>query len=46
MDYRTLIASIFYWAHIKTETLVKSPELFGKDEKPDKLVIKNQIGYH
>jgi len=46
MDYKALIASIFYWTHVKTETPVNSPELFGKDEKPDKLVIKNQIGYH
>ena len=46
MDYKTIIASIFYWAQTKAEIMIKSPELFGKDEKPDKLVIKNQIGYH
>jgi hypothetical protein len=26
--------------------LINSPELFGKDEKLDKLIIKNQIAYH
>jgi len=25
---------------------INSPELFGKDEKLDKLIIKNQIAYH
>ena len=29
-----------------TMSFVNQPELFGKDEKMDKLVIKNQIAYH
>ena len=46
MDYKTLIAYILYWISAKAETPVKPPELFGKEEKPDKLIIKNQIAYH
>ena len=46
MDYKTLIAYLIYWNSAQAETPVNSPELFGKDEKPDKLIIKNQIAYH
>ena len=46
MDYKSLIAYLCYWISVNAESQVNHPELFGKDEKPDKLIIKNQIAYH
>ena len=46
MDFKSLIAYLFYWTSVKAENPVNPPELFGKEEKPDKLIIKNQIAYH
>jgi hypothetical protein len=48
MDYRLIIyLSIITLALIKANDDTNNISgLFGKDEKPDKLVIKNQIAYH
>ena len=46
MDYKVLIICMICWKVSLTINPASPPELFGKDEKPDKLVIKNQIAYH
>jgi len=46
MDYKVLIVCMICWKAYVAEKPASPPELFGKDEKPDKLVIKNQIAYH
>ena len=46
MDQKSLIASLFYWILASAEVPVNPPDLFGKEEKLDKLIIKNQIAYH
>jgi len=46
MEQKTILATIFVWVTSKAENSIKAPELFDKEEKLDKLVIKNQIAYH
>ena len=46
MDHRSLIAQLFYWMLVSADTPVSPPDLFGKEENMDKLIIKNQIAYH
>ena len=46
MDQKSLIASMFYWMLASANEPINAPDLFGKDEKVDRLVIKNQIAYH
>jgi hypothetical protein len=47
MDQKSLIALfLHYWTLAKAQTSNSPPDLFGKEEKLDKLIIKNQIAYH
>ena len=46
MDHKPLIAQLFYWILVSADTPVSPPDLFGKEENMDKLIIKNQIAYH
>ena len=47
IDQKSLIAIfIFDWTLTSSQSTVNPPELFGKEEKMDKLIIKNQIAYH
>ena len=47
MDQKSLIAIfMFDWTLVSSQTTINPPNLFGKEEKLDKLIIKNQIAYH
>jgi len=47
MENKSLIAIIYYlWTIAKARAQKDPASLFGKEEKLDKLVIKNQIAYH
>ena len=46
MDQKSLIASMFYWMLASADQPISTPDLFGKEEKIDRLVVKNQIAYH
>ncbi len=46
MDQKSLIASMFYWMLASADQPINTPDLFGKEEKIDRLVVKNQIAYH
>jgi hypothetical protein len=46
MIYCNLIIYALIAILVSVETAVEVPEYFGKDEKMDKLVIKNKIAYH
>ena len=46
MDPKTIIVCVIPIVLASTGTSVDPPELFGKAEKLDKLIIKNQIAYH
>ena len=47
MDKASLIALVYYfWTVAKARAQKDPSSLFGKEEKLDKLVIKNQIAYH
>ncbi len=46
MDQKSLIASMFYWVLASANEPISTPNLFGKEEKIDRLSIKNQIAYH
>jgi hypothetical protein len=46
MDQKSLIASMFYWVLASANEPISTPDLFGKEEKIDRLSVKNQIAYH
>jgi len=46
MDQKSLIASMFYWILASANEPISTPNLFGKEEKIDRLSVKNQIAYH
>ena len=47
MDHKLLIAFFHYcWTIAKARAQTSPSALFGKEEKLDKLIIKNQIAYH
>ena len=46
MIYYKILIVIMSVVLVSTRPLIDPPVLFGMDEKMDKLVIKNQIGYH